>query len=197
MLFPSSTDFSSLIGRLADALRQRGLGFMLIGGQAVLVHGQPRLTQDIDITLAASPERLADVLDVCRDLGLTALPEDRESFVAETFVLPASDRGTGIRVDFVFSSTSYEKQAIERAVHVAMGGTEVPFASAEDLILHKVFAARPRDIEDAAGVVRRKGSELDWEYIHEWGARFSELPGYEDVSRSLRELQDSTHRTRR
>ncbi len=26
---------------------------MLIGGQAVLLHGQPRLTEDIDVTLGA------------------------------------------------------------------------------------------------------------------------------------------------
>ena len=30
---------------------------MVIGGQAVLVHGQPRLTQDIDITLGVEPAR--------------------------------------------------------------------------------------------------------------------------------------------
>ncbi len=35
---------------------------MLIGGQAVLLHGRPRLTEDIDITVGADPGRLDEVL---------------------------------------------------------------------------------------------------------------------------------------
>jgi hypothetical protein len=35
---------------------------MVIGGQAVLIYGEPRLTRDIDITLGASLERLAEMV---------------------------------------------------------------------------------------------------------------------------------------
>lgn len=38
-------DFSAFLGAISTALRERDLPFMLIGGQAVLVHGQPRLTE--------------------------------------------------------------------------------------------------------------------------------------------------------
>ncbi len=53
----------------------------------------------------------------------------------DTFVLPVHDVDTGIRVDFIFSTTPYERQAIERAVIVELGGEPVPFASAEDLVI--------------------------------------------------------------
>ncbi len=56
-------DFSDLIAGISRELRAQRLSFMLIGGQAVLLHGRPRLTEDIDITLAAGPARLADVLE--------------------------------------------------------------------------------------------------------------------------------------
>ncbi len=56
-------------------------------------------------------------------------------FVRDTFVLPVHDVDTGIRVDFIFSTTPYERQAIERAVIVELGGEPVPFASAEDLVI--------------------------------------------------------------
>jgi hypothetical protein len=191
---PRSADFSSLIQRLTLALRSQGLAFMLIGGQAVLVHGAPRLTLDIDVTLAASPDELDRVLGACRVLGLRVLPDDPQSFSKETFVMPAADEETNIRVDFIFSSTLYEEAAIERAILVDIGGMGVPFASAEDLILHKVFAARPRDLEDAVGVVHRKGSSLDWKYILEWGDRFAEVPGCEGMPRTLRELRDRMRR---
>lgn len=68
-------DFPRLLSGLSLELQDEGIGFMLIGGQAVLLHGRPRLTEDVDVTLAAGPEALPRVLDVCRRLGLEPLPE--------------------------------------------------------------------------------------------------------------------------
>jgi len=64
------------------------------------------------------------------------LPAEPEAFVQETFVLPTRDAESGIRVDFIFSTTPYERQAEE----VVLTGEPVPFASAEDLLIHKWFA---------------------------------------------------------
>ena len=182
-------DFGGLLARLTRALRAREIPFMLIGGQAVLLHGDPRLTQDVDVTLGLGPGRLRDVLAVCGEIGLNPLPDDVEAFVARTFVLPAEDAATGIRVDLIFSTTPYESQAISRAVRVPIGGEDVPFATAEDLIIHKLFAGRPRDIEDAAGVVRRKGPDLDWTYLRVWAGRFAEVEGREDLPSLLGRLR--------
>lgn len=164
---------------------------MLIGGQAVLLHGRPRLTDDIDLTLGVGPEALPAVREAAEALGLEPLPRDVEAFVRQTFVLPARDSETGIRIDFVFSTTPYERQAIRRAVRVELEEVDVPFASAEDLLVHKLFAGRPRDLEDAAAVVRRKGDELDWAYLERWVGEFAEVPGREDMPRRLRELRDA------
>jgi predicted nucleotidyltransferase len=150
---PQSADFAELIARVARALADHEFPFMLIGGQAVLLHGEPRLTQDVDVTLGAPPERLEDALAVCRAARLAPLPHDVAAFVRDTFVLPVADDDSGARVDFLFSTTPYEAEAIRRAVHIDVAGTAVPFASAEDLVLHKLFAGRPRDLEDAAGVI--------------------------------------------
>ena len=143
MASPPVPDFEDLLARLGRVLRSHDLPFMLIGGQAVLLHGEPRLTQDIDVTLDASPERLPDVLAACTALGLQVLPDDSADFVRETFVLPASDEATGIRVDLIFSSTSSEAEAISRAVHVEVKVQPVPFATDEDLSTHKLFPALP------------------------------------------------------
>ena len=184
-----SAELPPLLADLARALAASGLPYMLIGGQAVLVHGRPRLTEDIDVTLAAAPDRLGDVLALCDGLGLTPLPREPERFVRETFVLPCRDHGTGFRVDFIFSTTPYERQAIDRAVRVTVEGVEVRVAAVEDLILHKLFAARARDLEDAESVVRRKGRELDWGYLERWTAEFSRLPGREALLDQLQRLR--------
>jgi len=47
---------------------------MIIGGQAVLLYGEPRLTKDIDITLGINIDRLDEFLAVVKDLSLAPLP---------------------------------------------------------------------------------------------------------------------------
>jgi hypothetical protein len=125
-------DFAELIARLAVALEAKRIPFMLIGGQAVLLHGEPRLTQDVDVTLAVGPDRMRDLLDVCEKLGLQPLPDDPVAFARETYVLPAADLATGLRLDLILSTTPYEAHAIGRAVLVDVGSRQVPFASAEE-----------------------------------------------------------------
>jgi hypothetical protein len=189
MGFRRSPDFPALLARISSALDERLIPFMLIGGQAVLVHGDPRLTQDIDITLGLAPTRSSEVLELCESSGLEPLPRQPEAFVRETFVLPAEDRATGVRIDFIFSTTAYEAQAIERAQRLSIGGGRVPFARAEDLILHKLFAGRPRDLEDVRGVLRRKGPELDWGYLERWGRELATTPGREGLVEQVASLR--------
>ena len=183
------SDLERLLAALTAELAQQQLPFMLIGGQAVLLHGTPRLTEDIDITLGVDPAALPDLLRSCATLGLKPLPVRVGEFVQETFVLPVRHEATRLRVDFIFSSTPYERQAIARAEQVSIGGASVPFASAEDLILHKLFAGRPRDLEDVRGVVRRKGSGLDWSYVERWAAEFASIPGREELPQLVVELR--------
>ena len=90
-------------------------------------------------------------------------------------VLPTLDETTGIRVDFIFSFTPYESQAIRRAKRVQILGQDVSFAAVEDLIIHKIFAGRPRDLEDVRSVIL-KNPDLDVPYIEQW------LKAFDDVS---------------
>jgi hypothetical protein len=144
---------------------------MIIGGQAVLLYGEPRLTKDIDITLGINIDRLDDLLSIVKGLSLAPLPEDVPSFVQKTMVLPVLERSTGIRVDFIFSFTPYETQAIGRAKRIILSGQEVCFTSPEDLILHKIFAGRPRDLEDVR-ILILKNPGIDVPYIRQWLREF-------------------------
>jgi predicted nucleotidyltransferase len=104
-------------------------------------------------------------------LGLKCLTNDVENFVKETMVLPAAEDKSGIRVDFIFSFSPYERQAIERAKSVPLGRAMIRFASLEDLVIHKIFAGRPRDIEDIENILL-KNPDYDLGYIEKWLAEF-------------------------
>lgn len=68
--------------RIARALEAVGISYMIIGGQAVLFYGEPRLTKDIDITLAANVDDLARVLTAVELANLNPLVDPQE-FVAQ------------------------------------------------------------------------------------------------------------------
>jgi predicted nucleotidyltransferase len=144
---------------------------MVIGGQAVLLYGEPRLTKDIDITLGVGPEKLGTVKEDISNMGFKVLVENPEEFVQQTMVLPVIHEKSHIRIDFVFSTSHYEKQAIERATIVKLGNTLVRFASLEDVIIHKIVAGRSRDLEDVR-VILLKNQQYDSHYITNWLMEF-------------------------
>ncbi len=162
--------FKPLLKSLAAALAARDIPYMVMGGQAVLLYGEPRMTRDIDITVGVGVERQGEVRRLVADLGLTPLAD--EAFTLRSMVLPSEEAASGIRVDFVFSWSAYEQEAIERGRQVDLEGTAVRFTSPEDLILQKVIAGRPRDEEDVKGVFA-KNPGLDVDYVRRWLKEFS------------------------
>jgi predicted nucleotidyltransferase len=165
--------FERLLKKVAIQLKRASIPYMVIGGQAVLLYGEPRLTRDIDITLGIGVEELSKVKKILQNMGLKILVKKDKEFVAKTMVLPALDRESGIRIDFTFSYSLYERQAIERAKDIKLGRTSVRFASLEDLVIHKVIAGRARDLEDVRSVLL-KNLRYDSQYIEKWLAEFDQ-----------------------
>lgn len=164
--------FEGILSRIGAILDKYNIPYMVIGGQAVLLYGEPRLTRDIDITLGINIDRIGEILSVVRELSLKPIPKDIEAFVRQTMVLPALDETTGIRVDFIFSFTPYETEAIKRAKKIIIVSQDVCFASPEDVIIHKIFAGRPRDMEDTRTILI-KNPDIDIRYIRDWLKKFN------------------------
>lgn len=179
--------FDKVLARIGASLEKAGIPYMIIGGQAVLLYGEPRLTRDIDITLGVNIDRLETLLSIAQHLSLKPLPEDIRAFVCQTMVLPTLDEVTGIRVDFIFSFTPYESQAILRAKKVRILDRDVCFAAIEDLIIHKIFAGRNRDIEDVEMVIL-KNSVLNVPYIEKWLDTFDAASDEKNFLATFRKL---------
>ena len=163
--------FQKLLEHIADELSSQNIPYMIIGGQAVLLYGEPRLTKDIDVTLGIGTEGLGKVQKSVHNLKFEILIPDPKDFVSETMVLPTLHQESGIRVDFIFSFSPYEQQAIQNAQRIKMGSQEVCFASLEDVIIHKIIAGRPRDLEDLKSIIL-KNPDFDLEYIKRWLTEF-------------------------
>ena len=168
--------FERLLKKIALQLKKASIPYMVIGGQAVLLYGEPRLTRDIDITLGIGVDGLDSVKKIVSILGLKGLVRNEKEFVERNMVLPAIEKRSGIRVDFIFSFSPYERQAIERAKDIRLGRTSVRFASLEDVAIHKVIAGRARDLEDVRSILV-KNPKYDSGYIKKWLKAFDKSLG--------------------
>lgn len=170
-----------LIKEIAESLDEERIPYMIIGGQAVLIYGRPRLTRDIDITLGIDADDFALVEKTCKKLKLKMLPENPKNFAKETNVLPAEEPTSGIRIDFIFSFSPYETQAIKRAKEIIIDNYPVKFASCEDVIIHKMVAARAIDAEDVKSILIKNKDSIDLEYITGWLLEFSKISEHEGI----------------
>ncbi len=177
-----------LIKKTAKTLDKEEIPYMIIGGQAVLIYGRPRLTRDVDITLGVDTDRFTLIEELCKKLGLKILPENPADFARETKVLPAEEPKSNIRIDFIFSFTEYETQAIKRTKEVIINNYPVKFASCEDVIIHKMVAARAVDEEDVKNILLKNKKFIDMKYIKKWLTEFSNIDEYKKIVQKFNNL---------
>ncbi len=171
----------TLIHTITQQLDNHNIAYMIIGGQAVLIYGRPRLTRDIDITLGIDTDKFQQIDHLCRQLNLKPLTDHPEDFAIQTRVLPVEDPQSKIRIDFIFSFTPYESMAIQRAKPIQIGKYQVKFASCEDVIIHKMVAGRAIDEEDIKSILDKHRTTIDFRYIEKWLTDFDAIPEYNGV----------------
>jgi uncharacterized nucleotidyltransferase DUF6036 len=167
------TDLDDALISLTSWLDRQQIPYMVIGGYAVTVWGEPRFTRDLDVTISVPAERLNAVVgSLCSNF--IALVSDALKFVGDTRVLPITIGA--VPANIVFAALPYEETAIARSRKIMLTGGSVNICSPEDLILHKVVSHRARDREDIEGVFRYRHSELDYSYLD---------PRVEELSQAL------------
>jgi hypothetical protein len=162
-----------VIHRMAALLESAGIPYMLTGSFASGFHGAPRASQDIDIVIAANLGSLR------RFLAL--LPEE-QYYVSRDAALDAYGReslfniveyATGWKIDLIMrKSRSFSVTEFERRTLADLAGVDVYVATAEDVLIAKLEWAKlsqsERQLEDAAGILRVQGEDLDREYVEHW-----------------------------
>lgn len=147
------------LAALARAFRGLKVPWYLFGAQAVAVHGVPRATADVDVTVVGVDDPLALIRALARQ-GIICRTTDR-SFLEAAQVLPCLHRSTGWQVDVVLGHTGLERLLAEQAVTRAIGKAQVPVVRLEHLVVLKILAGRPRDLGDVARLLEAHPSTLD------------------------------------
>jgi len=138
---------SDLIDLLTE-FAVEGVEYLLVGGQAVALHGVPRFTKDADIWLRDAPENLLKVRRALAAFGaptetMEALESARELDVVWMGQAPA-------RIDLMKNVPGGDFEAAwTRRMLFRVGDLEVSCVGREDLIALKRASGRPQDLLDA------------------------------------------------
>jgi hypothetical protein len=164
-------------------LTRLGVPYAIIGGLAVRQWGEPRLTQDVDVTVMLPVENPQPLLDEIAASFSPRIPDVVEFARRHRVLLVRASNG--VPLDISLGLPGYEEEVMARAVEWELEpGRVLRLSSAEDLIIHKAVAGRPQDLRDIEGIVYRQGSALDTDHIRRWLGAFAEvmaqpeLPGH-------------------
>lgn len=176
-----------LIDTLIRVLRNLGeqnIPYAVIGGLAVSHHAVPRLTQDVDLIVAAE--------DAARFRALFPNCYQRGTAINEVYEID------GMRVDVLPAKLRYQRAVIKNAVAGEIQGTPAKVASVRDLILLKMFAApnrpeltaRRQDEADITGLLEINSKLITADDIRYIGDRLLELCFTVDVrDRTVKQIE--------
>ena len=147
--------------RIFAALEASGARYLVVGGVAVVLHGHPRFTADLDLAIALDAPNVDAVLAALEGLGYRprapvpmrafADPEQRADWERTkgmtVFSLWSPDL-PGTEVDLFVSEPFRFEAAWPRRLRADLGGLVVSVLSLADLIGMKRRAGRPQDLED-------------------------------------------------
>jgi len=169
--------------------RANGWRFCFIGALAVQRWGEPRLTQDVDLTIITGFGGEGTFVDALLGRFGGRLPDAR-AFALRTRVLLLQSE-LGIPIDASLGAMPFEERAVTRASGFAIQeGFALTTCSAEDLIVFKAFAGREKDWLDIDGIATRQGGRLDEALIWTELTPLLELRGALEATHRLRALLD-------
>lgn len=154
-LAPLKEELGVALERSIAELDAAGIAFALVGGLAIGVRADPRVTRDIDYVVPASDDAQAEAI-------LFAL-QQRGFFVEAVFVRDQGRISTvrtrhrsapDVLVDLLFSNARIEQEIVDESSREEIAtGIECPVAQAWHLLAMKVLANRKKDQPDLQDLI--------------------------------------------
>lgn len=163
---------------LLDCVRRlnaSGVPYMLTGSMAGNAWGIPRTTHDLDFVVQFSPSDIPRLMAAFADPGYYLDEASVRAASAPPHQFNAIHVPSALKVDFwVLQSVPFEREMFSRRVRDAWFGEVLWLATAEDVILHKLFWNRitpsDRQLSDVAGVIQVQRGNLDEAYLRRWAS---------------------------
>jgi hypothetical protein len=172
-----------LLSRVVRTLDDLGVDYMVTGSYASSIHGEPRLTHDIDLVVALTPVDADRLLTMFPDTEFYLSPEAVRDAIARRRMFNLLEMKTGDKVDFwILTDDPFDVSRFRRKRLAEAWGLKLKVSAPEDTILAKLRWAREyggseKQFADALRIYEVQGSRLDMAYLEEWsqGLNVSDL----------------------
>ena len=158
-------EFPEVLRTVCSYLNERGIDYAVVGGVAVMYHGVPRTTVDIDILLDIGNEEIVPFSDFLISEGFDASPDNIRTAMAEQSHSTAFYRSSLLRLDIQGINTKFDRMTLDRGITVELFSTRIVIGSTEDTIVNKILFQGEQDLRDALGIFERNRGNLDLDYI--------------------------------
>ena len=120
---------------------------MVVGGLAVVVHGYPRFTGNIDIWMKISDDNANKILEVIKDFGMTSLGITKADLLEKDGVIQFGVRPVRIDIMNDLAGISFDA-AFEKKKQLTRADVVINFIGLNDLLISKKVAGRKQDKAD-------------------------------------------------
>jgi len=166
--------------------QQQRWPFCFIGGVAIQRWGEPRLTQDVDLTLLTGFGNEEHFIDLLLETYSGRRGDARVFGLSHRVLLLRTP--SGVDVDLALGAFPFEERAIQRASSWKWAeDRSLITCSAEDLVVHKAFAGRDLDWGDVERLLIRQYGKLDLAQIRSELKPLLELKGEMEAMAKLDE----------
>jgi hypothetical protein len=163
------------LAAVVAALKSFPAHSMVIGGIAVIAHGVPRQTVDVDATVWGAETELDDLFQALARHGIVPRIPDAHAFARERQVLLLQHEPSGTPLEVSLAWLPFELEAMGRAVTARVGSLEFPIARPEDLIIYKALAWRDRDRSDIERLLVLHREAVDLDRVRDFVRQFAEI----------------------
>lgn len=142
-------------------LNRHKVEYLVIGGVAVIAHGYPRSTGDVDFWYCPTTENYLNLLTALKDLGVDT--SDLEKLVFDPRKSFLRIPALGIKTEFLPQVKGETKftDAFKRAKIFNLEGVSIAIIGYNDLIKIKKDTNRPKDLGDIDELEKRRKSSKD------------------------------------
>lgn len=171
-------------------LDSNDIEYVLIGGIAVIVHGNPRTTVDLDMIVKLDEEDMEDLAGYLQKEGFFTDADDMRTAFKERTHFSAEEKDSLLRLDIKGIYEEKDRVTLKNRKEVEYDDITMYVASPEDTIANKLYYGSEQDIEDAEGIYVRQEGDLDREYLEERCQSLGVTEEFEEMKKEIEELME-------
>ncbi len=185
---------TELLDRFVQAAEHLDVPYFVTGSVASSYYGEARFTNDIDIVIEISPQRVVKLCEAFDSDEFYVDSDAARSAAAHFGMFNIIVSGGLLKIDVVIAQdTPLNRSRFARARKVKLSSrTEAFISSAEDVILSKLLFYKEgrseKHTRDIATILKTRWEQLDLVYIAGWSLRLGVETIWRDILVSIGRL---------